>query len=80
LDEIVAVLGRSAKATKQLASHARARIRADGPPADADLVRRHEAVQASFKAARDGDFDGLVALLAPDVVLRSAAAQPHEPP
>jgi hypothetical protein len=73
LDEIVAVLGRSAKATKQLASRARARIRADGPPADADLVRRHEAVQASFKAARDGDFDGLVALLAPDVVLRSAA-------
>ncbi len=71
LDEIAVVLGRSAKATKQLASRARARIRADGPPADADLVRQHEAVQAFFKAARDGDFDGLVALLAPAVVLRS---------
>lgn len=34
-------------------------------------MRQHEAVQAFFKAARGGDFDGLVALLAPDVVLRS---------
>jgi RNA polymerase sigma-70 factor (ECF subfamily) len=71
LDEIAAVLGRSTKATKQLASRARARIRADGPPADADPVRQHDTVRAFFEAARCGDFDGLVALLAPDVVMRS---------
>ncbi|HEY5987105.1 MAG TPA: sigma-70 family RNA polymerase sigma factor [Streptosporangiaceae bacterium] len=79
LDEIAAVLGRSTQATKQLARRARARIRADGPPADADPVRQHEAVQAFFEAARRGDFDGLVALLAPDVVMRSdggVAARP----
>ena len=73
-DEIATVLGRSTKATKQLASRARARIRADGPPADADPARQHEAVQAFFEAARSGDFQALVALLAPDVVLRSDGA------
>ena len=71
LDEIAAVLGRSTTATKQLASRARTRIRAGGPPADADPVPQHEAVQAFFEAARQGDFDRLVALLAPDVVMRS---------
>lgn len=70
-DEIAAILDRSPKATKQLAARARARIRSGGPPADADPVRQHEAVRAFFEAARDGDFDALVALLAPDVVLRS---------
>jgi RNA polymerase sigma factor (sigma-70 family) len=70
-DEIAAILDRSTKATKQLASRARARIRSDGPPADADPVRQREAVRAFYEAARNGDFDALLALLAPDVVLRS---------
>ena len=74
LGEIAAVLGRSEKATKQLAARARARIRSDGPPADSDPMRQHEAVRAFFEAARDGDFEALVALLAPDVVLRSDGA------
>ncbi|MEN3309061.1 MAG: hypothetical protein V7603_5263 [Micromonosporaceae bacterium] len=71
IDEIAAVLGRSTKATKQLAARARARIRTGGPPADADPVRQYEAVRAFYDAARNGDFDALVALLAPDVLLRS---------
>jgi RNA polymerase sigma-70 factor (ECF subfamily) len=71
IGEIAAVLGRSTKATKQLAARARARIRTDGPPADSDPVRQHEAVRAFYEAARNGDFDALVGLLAPDVVLRS---------
>src|SRR5204863_8456509 len=70
-DEIAAILGRSAKATKQLAARARARIRSDAPPADADAVRQHEAVRAFYDAARNGDFDALIAVLAPEVVLRS---------
>jgi RNA polymerase sigma factor (sigma-70 family) len=71
LDEIAAILGRSTTATKQLASRARIRIRTDGPPVEADPVRQREAVQAFFEAARGGDFDRLVALLAPDAVMRS---------
>lgn len=71
IDEIAAVLGRSTKATKQLAARARARIRADGPPTDADPLVQYEAVTAFYDAARNGDFDALVALLAPDVVLHT---------
>jgi RNA polymerase sigma factor (sigma-70 family) len=71
IDEIAAILGRSPAATKQLAARARARIRTDGPPGDADPIRQHQAVKAFYEAARNGDFDALVALLASDVVLRS---------
>lgn len=70
-DEIAPMLGRSTNATKQLASRARARIRAAGPMPDADLTGQHEAVRAFFEAARHGDFDALVALLDPNVELRT---------
>lgn len=78
-DDIATMLGRSAKASKQLASRARGRIRAGGPLPDADLARQHEAVRAFFEAARGGDFDALVALLDPNVELRSdgGAARPQ---
>jgi RNA polymerase sigma factor (sigma-70 family) len=70
-EDIAVLLDRSPAASKQLASRARARIRSSGPLPDADLPRQQEAVRAFFGAARRGDFDALVALLDPDVELRS---------
>ncbi|MCK9927950.1 sigma-70 family RNA polymerase sigma factor [Frankia sp. Mgl5] len=77
--DIAAMLGRSTAATKQLASRARGRIRTGGPLPEADLAQQHEAVRAFFEAARGGDFDALLALLAPDVEMRSdgGAARPR---
>jgi len=69
-DEIAGVVGKSSAATRQLASRARRRVRgAQG--ADADPARQREVVDAFLTAARDGDFDGLLAVLDPDVVART---------
>jgi RNA polymerase sigma factor (sigma-70 family) len=68
-DEIARLLDRSPDATRQLASRARRRVRGTEP--DTDLAGQREVVDAFFAAAREGDFDGLVALLDPDVVLRA---------
>jgi RNA polymerase sigma factor (sigma-70 family) len=71
-EEIARMVGRSAAAARQLASRARRRMRGAAlPTADADLDRQRQVVDAFFRAARAGDFDALVALLDPDVVLRS---------
>ena len=70
-DQVAAVLGRSPEATRQLASRARRRVRGATAPPDADVARQRAAVDAFFAAARAGDFEGLVALLDPDVVARS---------
>ncbi|EST27899.1 sigma-70 family RNA polymerase sigma factor [Streptomyces roseochromogenus] len=71
-EEVGGVLGRSPAAARQLASRARRRVRgADAP--EADLVRQREVVDAFLAAARGGDFDGLLAVLDPDVVARSEA-------
>jgi RNA polymerase sigma-70 factor, ECF subfamily len=70
-DEIAPVVGRSATATRQLASRARRRVQGAAPPPDRDVARQREVVDAFFAAARDGDFDRLVAVLDPDVVLRA---------
>jgi RNA polymerase sigma factor (sigma-70 family) len=70
-DEIAPVVGRSSEATRQLASRARRRIRGADPVPDADLTTQWEVVEAFLVAARDGDFDALVAVLDPDVVLRA---------
>ncbi|WP_432170126.1 sigma-70 family RNA polymerase sigma factor [Streptomyces sp. 1222.5] len=71
-EEIGGILGRSPAAARQLASRARRRVRgADAP--EADLARQREVVDAFLAAARDGDFDGLLAVLDPDVVARSEA-------
>jgi RNA polymerase sigma factor (sigma-70 family) len=72
-DEIAAILGRSPTAAKQLASRARRRVRGANTVPDADLARQREVVEAFFAAARDGDFDALLAVLDPDVVVRADA-------
>jgi RNA polymerase sigma-70 factor (ECF subfamily) len=69
--EIAAIVGRSEGATRQLASRARRRVQGSDPVADADRVRRREVVHAFLAASREGDFDALLALLSPDVVLRA---------
>ncbi len=68
-EEIAPMVERSPAAARQLASRARRRVQGQ-TPAD-DLPRQREVVDAFFAAARDGDFDALVAVLDPDVVLRS---------
>jgi RNA polymerase sigma factor (sigma-70 family) len=70
-DEIAPIVGRSTEATRQLASRGRRRVQGEATVPDADVHRQREVVDAFFAAARDGDFDGLVAVLDPDVVLRS---------
>jgi RNA polymerase sigma-70 factor (ECF subfamily) len=67
--DIATALDRSEAAAQQLASRARRRVRGASQP-DADLARQRKVVDAFFAASRDGDFDGLVALLHPDVELR----------
>jgi RNA polymerase sigma factor (sigma-70 family) len=70
-DEIARIVGRSPAATRQLASRARRRVQGAPTTPDADLARQRAVVDAFFAAARDGDFDALVAVLDPDVVLRA---------
>ncbi len=77
-DEIAPMLGRSPATTRQLASRARRRVRgADVPASDADIARQRQVVDAFFAAAHDGDLEALVAVLDPDVVLRSDGGTAH---
>jgi RNA polymerase sigma factor (sigma-70 family) len=77
-EEIAPMIERTPAAARQLASRARRRVRGQAPAPDPDLARQREVVDAFFAAARDGDLDALVAVLDPDVVLRSdgGAARP----
>jgi RNA polymerase sigma factor (sigma-70 family) len=70
-DEIAPIVGRSPEAARQLASRARRRVRAENTVPDADPDAQREIVEAFLAAARDGDFERLVAVLDPDVVLRA---------
>jgi RNA polymerase sigma factor (sigma-70 family) len=70
-DEIAPIVERSPEATRQLASRARRRVRGERMTPDPDLDRQREVVQAFLAASREGDFDALVAVLDPDVVLRA---------
>jgi RNA polymerase sigma-70 factor (ECF subfamily) len=72
-DEVGRLVGRSTDAAKMLASRARRRVR--GETATPDPGRHREIVDAFLAASRDGDFDALVALLDPDVVLRADAGR-----
>ncbi|MBL1110230.1 sigma-70 family RNA polymerase sigma factor [Streptomyces sp. 5-8] len=69
-EEVGGILGRNPAAARQLASRARRRVRGVEAP-ETDLARQREVVDAFLAAARDGDFDGLLAVLDPDVVARS---------
>jgi RNA polymerase sigma-70 factor (ECF subfamily) len=69
-DEIAPIVGRSPTAARQLASRARRRVRGASKAPDPDLSRQREVVDAFLAAARGGDFDALLAVLDPDVVLR----------
>ena len=70
-DQIAPIVDRSPDAARQLASRARRRVQAEHTTPDADLDAQREVVEAFLAAARDGDFDRLVAVLDPDVVLRA---------
>ena len=77
-DEIAAMVGRSPATARQLASRARRRVRgAEVHAPEPDVARQREVVDAFFAAARRGDFDALVALLDPDVVVRSDGGTAH---
>ncbi len=70
-DEIAPIVGRSPAAARQLASRARRRVRGAAPVPDADLGRQREVVDAFLAASRGGDFEALLAVLDPEVVLRA---------
>jgi RNA polymerase sigma factor (sigma-70 family) len=71
-EEIAPIVGRSKTAARQLASRARRRVQGAGTVTDADLTRQREIVDAFMAAARRGDFEALLTVLDPDVVLRGA--------
>lgn len=70
-EEVASMIARTPAATRQLASRARHRVQGQAPAPDPDPARQRIVVNAFFAAARDGDFDALVAVLDPDVVLRA---------
>jgi RNA polymerase sigma factor (sigma-70 family) len=70
-EQIAPIVERSPEATRQLASRARRRVRGAAPAPDASLAEQWKVVDAFLAAARNGDFEGLVAVLDPDVVLRA---------
>jgi RNA polymerase sigma-70 factor (ECF subfamily) len=72
-DEIAPIVGRSPAAARQMASRARRRVQGEVPPSDPDLTEQQRVVDAFLAAARGGDFDALLELLDPDVVLRADA-------
>jgi RNA polymerase sigma-70 factor (ECF subfamily) len=72
-EEIAPIVGRSAEAARQLASRARRRVRSGGAP-DPDLGRQREVVEAFIAALRAGDFEGLLAVLDPELVVRADMA------
>jgi RNA polymerase sigma-70 factor (ECF subfamily) len=77
-DEIGRILDRKPDAARQLASRARRRVRGATPEPDADLAQQREVVDAFLAAARDGDFERLIAILDPGVVFRLDAG-PGDP-
>ena len=69
-EEIATIVDRSPAAARQLASRARRRVRGIAPEPDVDLAGQREVVDAFLAAAREGDFERLLAVLDPDVVFR----------
>ncbi len=73
-DEIASVVGRTPVATRQLASRARRRVQGQPTVPEVDLNRQRGVIEAFLAASRGGDFDGLLAVLDPDVVVRADGA------
>jgi RNA polymerase sigma-70 factor (ECF subfamily) len=73
-DEIAPIVGRSPAAARQLASRARRRVQGASAVTASDVTRQREVVNAFLAASREGNFDALLALLDPEVVLRSDGA------
>ena len=80
-DEVASIVGRSPEAARQLASRARRRIQGAPAVPNASLMEQRRVVDAFLDALRRGDFEGLVAVLDPDIVVRvdEAAARPGAP-
>ena len=78
-EEIAELLGRSPQAARQLASRARRRVRAQPTTPDVDVSAQREVVNAFLTAAREGNFDALVATLDPDVVVRAVPGRRGNP-
>ena len=70
-DEIAGIVGKSPAATRQLASRARRRVRGAEPTGDGDQARQRAVVDAFLNASRNGEFEALLELLDPDVVMRA---------
>ncbi|WP_137995202.1 RNA polymerase sigma factor SigJ [Streptomyces vilmorinianum] len=70
-DEIAQIVDRTPAATRQLASRARRRVQGAVPAPAPDVTRQREVVDAFMAASQGGDFEGLLAVLDPDVVLRA---------
>jgi RNA polymerase sigma factor (sigma-70 family) len=79
-EEIAPIVGRSAEATRQLASRARRRVRGGAGASGPDLVRQREVVDAFLTALRGGDFEGLLAVLDPSLVVRTDLTAPSGAP
>jgi RNA polymerase sigma factor (sigma-70 family) len=73
-DQIASIVERSPTAARQLASRARKRVQGASPPQPSDLTRQRQVVDAFLAALREGDFQGLLAVLDPDVLLRDDRA------
>ncbi|MBR1234138.1 sigma-70 family RNA polymerase sigma factor [Bradyrhizobium sp. AUGA SZCCT0182] len=73
-EEIAPIVGRTPAAARQLASRARRRVQGTPPAPDADFSRQRQIVDAFLAASRSGDFEGLLAVLDPDVVFRADQA------
>src|ERR671914_1939454 len=69
-NKIAPIVDKSPEAARQLASRARRRVQGEAPTTDADLDTQREVIDAFMAAARDGDFEALLEVLDPDVVLR----------
>ncbi|MET9961075.1 sigma-70 family RNA polymerase sigma factor [Streptomyces sp. NPDC006326] len=74
-DEIAPIVERTPAAARQLASRARRRVRGGAPAPDVGLARQKEVVGAFLAASRSGDFEGLITVLDPEVVLRVDMAE-----
>ena len=79
-EEIAPIVGRSATATRQLASRARRRVRGGEAAPEPSVARQREVVDAFLAALRRGDFEGLLAVLDPDLVVRADMGAPSGAP